>query len=159
MAITPEAELLAHLRHASRLLEELLSQCYSPLGIGTTRVDVLELLAGTLECCSQSLLARQLGLSESTVCTLIDRMQVDGLLVRQRSVTDRRRSVLAVSDLGLRLLQDAATRREERLHAAFRDWSGVSRATVTAGLEELIATLQHSLEQSPAVPRLQERAA
>lgn len=159
MAITPEAELLAHLRQASRLLEEFLTQCYSPLGIGTTRVDVLELLAGTLECCSQSLLARQLGLSESTVCTLIDRMQIDGLLVRQRSVTDRRRSVLAVSDLGLRLLHDAASRREERLHSAFRDWTSVARGTVSAGLDELITTLQRSLESSPAVPRLQERAA
>lgn len=159
MAQTPEAELLAHLRHASRLLEELLSQCYTPLGIGTTRVDVLELLAGTLECCSQSLLARQLGLSESTVCTLIDRMQIDGLLVRQRSVTDRRRSVLAVSDLGLRLLADAASRREERLRSAFRDWTSVARGAVCSGLEELITTLQRSLESSPAVPRLQERAA
>ncbi len=159
MAQTPEAELLAQLRHASRLLEEILCECYSPLGIGTTRVDVLELLAGTLECCSQSLLARQLGLSESTVCTLIDRMQVDGLLVRQRSVTDRRRSVLAVSDLGLRLLQDAASRREERLRSAFRDWTAAEQGTVFAGLQELIATLQKSLEQAPAVPRLQERAA
>ena len=159
MANSPETELLAHLRQANRLLEELLGQCYGHAGIGTTRVDVLELLAGEFECCSQTLVARQLGLSESTVCTLIDRMQVDGLLARQRSVTDRRRSVLAVSDLGQRLLHEATSRRDQRLRHAFQGWTADTRAAATASLQDLIATLQRTVGETTAHPRAQERAA
>jgi len=158
VANSPETELLAHLRQANRLLEELLGQCYGHAGIGTTRVDVLELLAGVLDC-SQTLVARQLGLSESTVCTLIDRMQMDGLLARQRSATDRRRSVLAVSDLGQRLLHEATARRDQRLRHAFQGWTADTRAAATASLQDLIATLQRTVGETTAHPRAQERAA
>lgn len=159
MATSPETELLTHLRQANRLLEELLGQCYSPAGIGTTRVDVLELLAGAFECCSQTLVARQLGLSESTVCTLIDRMQVDGLLARQRSVTDRRRSVLAVSDLGQRLLNEATARRDQRIRQAFQGWTPAARDSTAARLQELIGLLQRAVGETTALPCAQERAA
>ncbi|AMV18500.1 MarR family winged helix-turn-helix transcriptional regulator [Planctomyces sp. SH-PL14] len=154
------AEIVLRLRQANRLLEELLSQCYGPTGISSTRVDVLELLEDSLSCSSQTDVARALGLSESTVCTLIERMQADGLLVRQRSATDRRRSVLAMSGHGQALLQIARDRRDVRLRQTFAEWTPEESLRVSESLAGLVSTLVSALTDESLEPsRVVERAA
>lgn len=59
-----------------------------------------------------------LGLPESSLCTLVDRMQAEGLLYRFRSKTDRRKSLLMLTHPGRERLQ-AVTNRLETL---FRRW-------------------------------------
>lgn len=50
--------------------------------------------------CSQTELADALGLAESSLCGLVDRMQQEGLLHRFRSKSDRRKSLLMPTHAG-----------------------------------------------------------
>jgi DNA-binding MarR family transcriptional regulator len=154
-----ESDLILKVRHAARLCEAILAECYAPFDVGLSRMDVLELLAGLLECGSQSDIAANLRLSESTVCALIDRMQADGLLVRQRSVTDRRRSVLALTEQGQTLLRQAVSVRNQRLQNAFQDWNDIERMRTVDALQNVSQSLSSILGQSVLHSRSQERAA
>lgn len=89
-----------------RLHSRLAEPCESQ-GVSASRFAVLRAIADVNDQgCSQTQLADQLGLSESNVCSLVERMRVNGLLFRFRSKTDRRRSVLMLTDEG-RQLADA----------------------------------------------------
>lgn len=68
--------------------------------------------------CSQTELAAVLGLPESSLCTLVDRMQAEGLLYRFRSKVDRRKSLLMLTHPGRARLQAV----RDRLEVLIRSW-------------------------------------
>lgn len=68
--------------------------------------------------CSQTELAAVLGLPESSLCTLVDRMQAEGLLYRFRSKLDRRKSLLMLTHPGRERLQAV----QDRLEALIQSW-------------------------------------
>jgi DNA-binding MarR family transcriptional regulator len=68
--------------------------------------------------CSQTELAAILGLPESSLCMLVDRMQAEGLLYRFRSKADRRKSLLMLTHPGRERLQAV----RDRLEALIRSW-------------------------------------
>jgi len=68
--------------------------------------------------CSQTELAAALGLAESSVCVLVDRLQEAGFLYRFRSKSDRRKSLLLLTQQGADR-RDAARSATEALVSAW----------------------------------------
>ncbi len=72
-----------------------------------------------------SVVARALGVTRSTATELVDRLVGDGRVRRERSLRDRREVLLTLRPAGLRLLDDFAERRRDRvrklLHGMGRD--------------------------------------
>ena len=94
-AIDQTLRLAAHLR--GRLGDAL-----AAAGINESRMAVLRLVGSRGEAgCSQVEIATAIGQAESSVCTLVDRMKTDGLLVRLRCQVDRRRSLLHLTEAGV----------------------------------------------------------
>lgn len=84
----------------SRQLRRRLSERYSAIGLSESKVAILQALAGVSSNFTQSELASELGLSESSLCGLIERMRADGHLQRERSALDRRKSTLNLTAAG-----------------------------------------------------------
>ncbi|WP_437201580.1 MarR family winged helix-turn-helix transcriptional regulator [Planctomicrobium sp. SH664] len=84
----------------SRRLRQELSARYAQAGLNESRAAVLEVLSGAPEAWTQTELANDLCLSESNLCALIERMRREGLLCRERSTIDRRKTLLTATDLG-----------------------------------------------------------
>jgi DNA-binding MarR family transcriptional regulator len=99
------------------------------------------------EGCSQTELAALLRLSESNVCSLIERMRSSGLLFRFRSKADRRKSVLILSGRGKQLAH--AVSRAQNIEAALL--VSALRADQQAALRDLLQQLREHLDASPPI--------
>lgn len=132
---------------AGERLSRLLASGYALCELNGPRADVLEAVAATgADGCSQTQLATALGASESNVSTLIERMRRDGLLLRLRSRTDRRCSVLQLTDQGLERLQSVLDGRDRHL-AVWIDQLSLAEQTQLCGLLDRLLSI---LELTPA---------
>jgi len=77
-----------------------LSERYSLAGLSESKAAILEALATGDRQLTQADLAGDVGLSESNLCGLIERMKNEGLVERDRSPLDRRKSVLSLTPAG-----------------------------------------------------------
>lgn len=90
----------------AHLIRSALNHSFAQLEINEVRYAALKVIDDIREAgCSQSELARRLGQSESNICTLIERMESDSLVVRQQSQQDRRKRVLQLTAEGVQILQ------------------------------------------------------
>jgi len=95
------AAIVAEFLRTAHLMRCLLSSHFAAFGLTETWFTVLEVLSRSAQDgCSQAQLAVEIGQSESSVSTLIERMRSHGLLLRLRSKSDRRRHVLVSTEQG-----------------------------------------------------------
>jgi len=89
----------------SRHLRRALGERYSAANLSESTAAVLEALGTARANLTQADLARELNFSESSLCGLIERMRQNGLLQRERSWKDRRKSVLTLTAIGEEIFQ------------------------------------------------------
>ena len=90
----------------------------------------------------QSRLAEALGLQRSSLVTILDRLEKDGLLERKATKTDRRTNSLSLTAHGHQVLQELeveALRHEEELCAGL---SAKEREVTVDGLRKIVAGLR-----------------
>jgi DNA-binding MarR family transcriptional regulator len=138
---------------AAKHIERRAGESLSANGLNLTRADVLACIAACGERgCSQTDLAAALNLSESNICTLIERMRNDGWLFRLRSQVDRRCSVLVLSPQGRETVSQI-----ERLRStdAVR-WIGKLSEPELSGLNQLLDRFLVSIaDAEDSLPRQQ----
>jgi Transcriptional regulators len=133
---------VAELCHVSRVIRRQLSERYASAGLSENRVAVLLALSAPVSGFTQSGLAQELGLSESNLCDLIERMRLEGLLERQRSPLDRRKSVLTLTETG----QDRC-RLVRELHGRFeQDFKSGSMPELQETVSRCVAVLSDCLK-------------
>lgn len=141
MAITP-SQWVSRVLLAGERLRHVLDQCDTDCELNGPRVEVLETVAlSGLHGCSQTELAVALGAAESSVSTLVERMRRDGLLLRMRSRTDRRRSVLLVTEVGQQRLTAALNSRNRLLSQWIDRISAADQSQLSALLDRLLLVL------------------
>lgn len=95
-------------------------------------------------------LAAALQFSQATITSIIDRLETDGYVTRQRSMQDKRQIMLQPSATGVRMAEDAP----DLLHTRFRDgfvslepWE---QAMILSALERLAILLgAESIDAAP----------
>lgn len=90
---------------------------------------------------NQTDLSRAVGLDKSTLTPALDQLERKGLIIRERTATDRRTYALSLSDKGEALLADLTTkveRHEENIVAAL---SGAERAALLRLLKKISRSL------------------
>lgn len=103
-----QSDLAEHFLQVAELIEEHLTSQFSQIGLNSIRFQVLQFVEDcSPEGCFQAELAAEIGQSESSVSTLIERMRQDQLLLRLKSETDRRKKVLKLTVEGQQLLAQA----------------------------------------------------
>lgn len=136
----------AQLLRAADCLHAALGPTLADCGLNEARYGVLEAIqhqgaAG----CSQSELAGRLLQSESNLSTLLERMRLDGLIVRERSSDDRRKSVIHLSPSGERTLHQASTLRGAILRKLFDGVEPPHHHTLATAMPALLRTLENKL--------------
>ena len=104
-----DAHILLQLARAVELFRVAMAEQWDHLGLSASRAAVLRIVAESYRVgCTQTKLAQAVGLSESNVSGLIERMRADGLLSQMRSKQDRRCCVLLLTEHGAAQARAAA---------------------------------------------------
>lgn len=113
-----------------------------PGGDGVLRsLRAIELLTGETRP-SIKAIAAQLGIEHSTASRLIDGAERNGLLTKQSSQADLRRTDLSLTEKGEHVLEQSSIRRQDLLDAATRGWSPQELETLADLLDRLTEGLE-----------------
>ena len=93
-------------------------------------------------------LAAAFGLDPSTITRQVQALEEIGLADRTTDPSDRRASILDLTDNDRVVLEETRTRRRTRLQNALEDWSESDRAEFGRLLKEFNASLDRLLEHS-----------
>lgn len=145
---------------AADCLTALLQGPTATAGLNESRYNVLDTLRRMPEGTStQTVLAARLLQSESNLSTLLERMRQDGLISRERSETDRRKSLIGLTRAGRDALARADLARSRAMATIFKTLEESEQAGLRAALWLLlqqfegqlgIATRVNSAVKSPA---------
>jgi len=98
-------------------------------------------------------LAHHVYLSPSTIVGILDRLEVKGLIQRERSSKDRRRVNLMATDAGKALMHQAPSPLQDRLADALSTLPELERATIALSLERVVDLME--VRQLDAAPVLE----
>lgn len=129
--------------HSRHLVEEH--------GITAPQLAVLA-EAGRLKGSSIGALARAVHLSQPTVSGVLDRLERRGFVRRQRSESDRRAVVVAVTEKGQRVLQESPSLLQDRFRQELARLEGWERHWLLSALERIAAMMD--AERIKAAPVL-----
>jgi DNA-binding MarR family transcriptional regulator len=93
-------------------------------------------------------LAASFGLDPSTITRQVQALEEIGLASRHTDPTDRRASILDLTESGRRVLDQTRTHRRARLQAALVDWPEPDLADFGRLLKEFNASLDRLLEEA-----------
>lgn len=115
---------------------------FAPLELNDARFAVLQAVDESGDAgCSQTDLARRLRNSESNVSTLLNRMVADNLVERRRCKTDRRKSVIRLTQQGAARLALARDEYRRAAEGLINDWPPSQRQLWMRQLTQLCDAL------------------
>jgi DNA-binding MarR family transcriptional regulator len=121
------------LKHAQLRLTDLTGSALAPFGVNGRECAVLTAIDDRVPL-SQQEVARRLGVDRTTMVVLIDELENKGLVQRRQDPADRRKNVVALTDVGRATLRDATSAGEE----AERRFLGPLSDDETARLKETL---------------------
>ena len=113
----------------------------APLGITAGQAALLHAIRTNPRIGVRDLAARE-GISPPAITAHIDRLEAAGLVGRTRSLEDRRRVALAVTDKGVRILRSARARRTAWLAARLRTLDSAELEAVEGAIGPLRRLLE-----------------
>lgn len=118
-------------------------------GLTPSQMVVLQLIARDGELTAGAL-ADAARLSQATVTALLDKLEDKELLVRRRSAEDRRRVVVALTEVGRRVLVATPDVLQNRFASRFEKLESWEQAAMVAALERVAALLDaDGIDASP----------
>lgn len=150
-------------RGAAECAKREIGHALEEAGLSETRFRVLhELHASVAHELSQTALAGRLGLSESNLSSLIDRMHADGLLERERAADDRRKTLVRLTSDGTALWTRANAQHKLAMRRLAACLEGEELPALNRLLEAVLPRLERAvraLQPAYAVPWLAEARA
>ncbi len=100
-----EQEAYLNLMRTSQILQEPFEKLMKPLNLSGTQYNVLRILRGAGEPLPCGQIGDRMVTRDPDITRLLDRLEKRGLITRQRTATDRRVVLAAITSEGLRLLK------------------------------------------------------
>ncbi len=98
----------------------------------------------------QKSLAEKIFISASTLVGILDRLQAKGLIMRERSTTDRRAQVIALSEHGSEVLSRAPSPLQDKLVSALQNLPETEQSSIGFALERIVALMEaENIDASP----------
>lgn len=82
-------------------------------------------------------IAKAMNLTQATVTTIVDRLEIKGLVQRTRSQTDKRKVLLSLTDAGLQALASSPSPLQQQFVASFNQLKGWEQTQIVATLERV----------------------
>jgi DNA-binding MarR family transcriptional regulator len=136
-----EIHVLKSLRRIIRALDLYSRRLKSSYGLTVPQLVCLSAIAkeGPM---SSIELSQQVQLSPSTIVGILDRLQKMGLIVRERSVTDRRLVMLSASDHGKEVIAGAPSPLQDSLTRALKNLPASEQETIARSLGRVVELMQ-----------------
>lgn len=142
---------LIALRRILRATEIYGRKLATAAGLTAVQFRVLQVVADR-DSCTATEIAQQMRVSQATVTSLVDKLVKHGVVVREKSETDRRQTNIVITDAGretIRRAPDALQQRYVRKFEALQDWE---QAQLVASLERVALMLDaEMIDASPVL--------
>lgn len=120
-------------------------------GLTAVQFRVLQVVAEKGDCTATAI-SQRMRVSQATVTSLVDKLVRQGMVVREKSSTDRRQTNIIVSEKGRRALAEAPDPLQQRFvrkFAALQDWE---QSMLVASLERVATMLDaEDLDAAPVL--------
>jgi DNA-binding MarR family transcriptional regulator len=120
-------------------------------GITTPQLIILKQIQGQ-EAMTVSEVARQVSLKQATVTDILNRLERNGLVLREKDTNDRRQVLVKETDVGKKLLETAPSPLQETFLEKFEDLENWQQNMILASLQ-LLGTMMAD-DEVPAAPIL-----
>lgn len=97
-------------------------------------------------------LAKKMNLAQATVTSILDRLELKGLVRRERSQTDKRKVLACPTQAGIELLKSAPTTLQDRFIDQFDSLKDWEQSMIIAALQQISGLLE--ADQIDAAPML-----
>ncbi len=132
---------------AARTGQQLATRWLAPMGLTVQLCGVLNLLA--LGPISQHALGEQLGIDRTTMVELIDGLEAQGVVVRQRNAADRRSYAIHLTPKGRTVQKRAAKAFDDAADEFFGPLGGGERQILAGMMRRLISSADEKLGKTP----------
>lgn len=136
-----EHRLLHALRRITRAVDIYSRKLNSEFGLTTPQMLCLDMLAKSNSMILKDL-AKMVNLGESTVNGIIDRLEAKNYVERIRSVDDRRKVYLKVTDEGLKTIQGTPFILQDKLSASLSSLADHEQRSMTESLERVAELME-----------------
>lgn len=120
-------------------------------GVTPAQLRVLQIIEEKTDPTPKAL-ATQMGVSQATVTSLVDKLVARGMALRCPSSLDRRQSNIVMTDKGRRTLAEAPDALQQRYVSKFADLADWEQAQLVASLERVADMLDaKGLDASPVL--------
>ena len=142
---------LIALRRILRATEMFGRELAQSAGLTAVQFRVLQVVAETGQTTAKAISTR-MRVSQATITTLVDKLVSHGMVVREKSQTDRRQTNIIITDPGRETIDAAPDPLQQRYVRRFNDMEDWEQAMVLAALERVAAMLD--AEELDAAPVL-----
>ncbi|MDA3887557.1 MAG: MarR family transcriptional regulator [Allgaiera sp.] len=142
---------LIALRRILRATELYARELAQAAGLTPAQLRVLQIVNGR-DSATPKTLAREMGVSQATVTSLVDKLVARGLVTRMPSKIDRRQTDVVITPAGDRTMSDAPDALQQRYVRAFERLADWEQAQLVSSLERVAAMLNAaSIDASPVL--------
>ncbi|MPZ39480.1 MAG: MarR family transcriptional regulator [Rhizobiales bacterium] len=109
-------------------------------GVTPTQLIILQLISKFTER-TPSEIAKEAGITQPTVTSIIDKLERRHLIVRRKGIVDRRRVYINISEQGHEVLARGPDLLQERFISRFKELADWEQSSLIAALERIAAML------------------
>ncbi|SFG90794.1 MarR family winged helix-turn-helix transcriptional regulator [Sulfitobacter dubius] len=144
-------ESLIALRRILRATELYARDLAQAAGVTPAQLRVLQIVGEKKDPTAKTL-ATQMGVSQATVTSLVDKLVARGLVSRLTSAQDRRQTNITLTNQGEDVLEEAPDALQQRYVRAFADLADWEQAQLVSSLERVAAMLNvDNLDAAPVL--------
>lgn len=142
---------LIALRRILRATELFGRELARSAGLTAVQFRVLQVINEKGDCTAKEI-SQRMRVSQATVTSLVDRLVRQGMVVREKSQTDRRQTNILITENGRRTIEDAPDPLQQRYVRSFEALDDWEQAMLVASLERVAAMLDAAeLDASPVL--------
>jgi DNA-binding MarR family transcriptional regulator len=146
-------ESLIALRRILRATEQYERDLAAAAGLSPAQLRVLQIIAGKPDMTvTPKTLAQQMGVTQATVTSVVDKLVARGFVRRMPSETDRRQTNVILTVTGRSALEEAPDALQQRYVREFVKLADWEQAQLVASLERVAAMMDaHLIDASPVL--------
>ncbi|MEA2077550.1 MAG: MarR family transcriptional regulator [Candidatus Marinimicrobia bacterium] len=136
-----EFRILIAIRRVIRSVDVYSRKIHAELGLTTPQLLCLDALKKNDHMITKEL-AKTVNLSESTVIGIIDRLEAKQYVLRNRSLEDRRKVYLTLTEAGKGVLQETPSLLQDKFSFALAKLDKDEQNTITLSLERIVELME-----------------
>ena len=133
-------ELLVSIRQVIRAIDLYSKKLSKETGLTSPQLLVLQAISQQDGVMVKEI-AEQINLSSGTITSILDRLEIRELVIRERSTTDKRRVGISLTDKGFDIIKDSPTPLQEHFIARFESMQEWEQSQMLATMQRIVSMM------------------